>query len=242
MAMLSTGVGPKGLPAFLRGVFVKQLNFFGLCLIGSLTLGASAALAAPEISVIRAKGQNAVVRFPKDVVPEKGKKFFISTTQPEAEEMDSEDVASGGGSRDHRISLNLTSALKGGFVFALSGDFGFNMGSVEFGPEVMLARASSVDPDDATQSISTTSFRIGAFTDINFIKNTPAETFVPALGIKAGFSKGNSIDVTGEIALKLFVLGQSSSAIRLAPFFTFTKETGGSTTQFGLNSALSVYF
>src|SRR5690606_5383022 len=86
------------------------------------------------------------------------------------------------------------------------------------------------------------SFGFGGFGEFNFTANRAPETFIPGLGVKATWNKGNTIGVTGYLFGKMFILGQSSTAITLAPEFAYTKVTGGSSTSFGLSGGLSTYF
>jgi hypothetical protein len=230
---------------------IRAFNYF-LSFALFITLAPTAlASKGGTITVKQVKGANAIVSFPKGMNPKVGGQYKVSPVGGEDEEMGgSDDGMSGGGGSGSRansigLAVDISKPKGSGLTFALAGSYGWNMGGFEFGPTLAFGRTSSPAVGSVAATSSTT-IGAGVFADVNFAENKAPETFVPALGISAGFNKaGDSTTITAgaEIALKLFVLGTSSSAIRLAPiYFDFSKQTSGSTYDLGLRAGLSVYF
>jgi hypothetical protein len=219
---------------------IRAFNYF-LSFALFVTL-APTALAAKggTITVKQVKGANAIVSFQKGMNPKVGGQYKVVPVVGDDEDMGgSDDGMSGGGGSGSRanlidLSVSATKPKGGDFTFSVAGKYGWNMGGFEFGPTLSFSKTAA------------TAFGAGVFADINFSENKAPETFVPALGINAGFAKaGESTTITAgaEVALKFFVLGTSSTAIRLAPiYFDFQKVTGGSSYNLGLRAGLSVYF
>jgi len=224
---------------------LKAFSFFSCVLVFStvLSLTANAAKRGTPVTIQKAKGQSAIVLFPKGTVPKAGAKYTLSTGDDGMGEDEGGDGEMGDGSnlsRENTIALSLDVSKASGTSLAMSLalDYGWNMGSFEVGPSVLFAKAG------------VTTFGGGVFADINFIENKGPETFIPAVGIRALFVKtgavapatgSTSIPVKGALVGKIFLL-KNSVALRVAPYFEFTKVTGGSTKSFGLDGGLQVYF
>jgi hypothetical protein len=229
---------------------IRAFNYF-LSFALFVTL-APTALAAKggTITVKQVKGANAIVSFQKGMNPKVGGQYKVVPVGGDDEDMGgSDDSMSGGASSGSRASLiglevDVTKPKGSSLTFDFSGSYGWNMGGFEFGPTLTFGKTATVDPVSG-DTTSATTFGAGVFADINFAENKAPESFVPALGIKAGFAKAGSTTITAgaEIALKFFALGTSSTAIRLAPiYFDFTKYSTGSSYSLGLRAGLSVYF
>jgi len=213
---------------------VKILLNFGF-IVGCLSFNSKTEAKSDVMIVRKAKGKNAIVQF-KTLAPKKGEKFSVSPAKAKGEDGeessgDEGDADSGGGgSRANTIALATNISVQGGFAMNVSSQFGWNSGGFEIGPVLNL-------------SVTSGTFGLlgGVFADINFAENkAPASTII-ALGLKATFDLGSkAFAITGGLPFKLFVLGNSTTAIRISPDVIMTFP--GASISFGLNGGLQVYF
>lgn len=152
----------------------------------SLAAFASVGHAADYLKVIKVKGKRGIVEFPSHLKFKDGQTIRIDDGIWKEKGLD------GNGKRDYSIALtasygqtSVTTDSSGVSQKVESGListallFGFNFRKYEFGPDVSYT-ISTVDGDQ------TTTARIGAFYQYNFIENKPGVEWVPFAG--AGLS------------------------------------------------------
>lgn len=202
----------------------------------------SSPVANSSVKVLKAKGSKAIVQFGSNVRPQNGDTYKLNLGG-NGDSMDLGDgsmeaapMTGGWGRRAYLIELN-SSVTKtvgaAGIGASFSAGGGFNLGSLEFGARLGFVKDSN--------------FSGGIFGAFNFVKNEAPETFIPGIGLKAGIAKpsgvtGITIDFGLSLFTKLFVLGQSSSAITIAIPFDFEKTAAGLGKSFGLSLGISTYF
>lgn len=111
--------------------------------------------------------------------------------------------------------------------FSLTGRFGWNHATYEFGP---LGGYAS----NATGSITSTIFRLGGWADYNMIANTPGEIFIYGLGGslslgQSDYGAGSKRDLMNVFAgpfVKWFPTG-SNAGFRIDLGYAYQKESGG---------------
>lgn len=111
--------------------------------------------------------------------------------------------------------------------FSVTGRFGWNHATYEFGP---LGGYAS----NATGSITSTLFRLGAWADYNMIANTPGEIFIYGLGGNLGIGQtdngaGNKRDLMDVFVgpfVKWFPTG-SNVGFRFDLGYIYQKQSGG---------------
>ena len=124
---------------------------------------------------------------PTAVLPQQNEKAHVSQ-----EQFSHYGTSASSKKRNHRLSLN-------GFIYpyfsddvtsfldaSLAVDYGYNLGSIEIGPFIILD--FTLDYEKGLQFYSDDSDVIfGAFAEFFFIKNTTDHSFVPAIGLEVGY-------------------------------------------------------
>lgn len=144
-----------------------------LLLFTALLTTLSSTAWAQKIRVSKVKGNQAVVEFSGGRL-EAGQAYEISSE---------EFTESSSSVRNHLVSvgvslLNTKSDAAGATTdteFILAGKFGWNKGTLEFGPQ---ASYSSV----GNGNLTVTTLKVGIFGDYNMIPNTPGDTFIYGVG------------------------------------------------------------
>jgi hypothetical protein len=134
---------------------------------------------------------------------------------------------------------------------ALTGFYGWNKKTMEYGPRFTLARSSS---KVGNTSSSSTTFGLGAFFDYNFSPNVPGKEMLYALGAtfdylssstSGGGKSTSTMDFFVGPGLKWFPLG-NSVAVRGDAGLEYARSGSGSTTTTGttflVRGGLQVYF
>lgn len=178
-----------------------------------------------EIKVRKVNGQKAVVQFSKEIVPQVDQVYSLSVdkSKKEAMVMPSEtsdipplSIRADARSNFIKISNAMPFVLGIGGTFSVTTDFeyGWNNGYFEIAPSLGLDTKASF------------TFSLGLAADFNFVENVPTKVFVPAFTVKGAYKKGNSFGFGAGLAGKLYILGESQSAIRLALRFDGDKTHG----------------
>ncbi|WP_413942890.1 hypothetical protein [Bdellovibrio sp. HCB-162] len=212
-------------------------------LLALTVLTFSSASFAQKIKVRRVKGNQAVIEFSGgslqsgqvyELAPDEFADSSVSTT-----------------SRKYVIALSASlmntksdaAGAQNETDLSLTGKFGWNFGSYEFGP--LLTYAS-----DQVGSITTTSYKVGGFADYNLISNTPGEAFLYGIGGTASIgqidggsgSKRDLMDFFVGPFVKWFPTG-SNVGFRLDVGYIYQKQSGGvgsEATISGLASAVGI--
>ena len=184
-----------------------------------------------EIKVLKAAGHKALVEFPASITPTKGSSYALGSATG---------GGGGSGSREYRLGLSagFTKPIPGSSTLSLAPEFGWNMGSFEAG---LRAALGSVAAGTTTSS----SLSFGGFFDFNFVKNHAPETFVPGLTASFDFttSAGSSyMTFGGGVFGKLYILGLSSTAIRLDLDFLMSVISGSLSKTLKFGGGLATYF
>lgn len=200
---------------------------------------------AQKIHVTKVKGNQAVVEF-------SGGRLQPGQTY----EINSEDLSETTSSaRNHLVAVGMTflntksdaTGATSDTELSLSGKFGWNRGSVEFGPQASYA-------SQGNGSVTATVLKIGAFGDYNVLANVPGEAFIYGLGGSFDLGQldsgaGTKTDLMGFLVgpfAKWFPTG-SPVGFRLDGGYIYQKASGGATsdrTVTGLsgNISLIAYF
>jgi len=172
-----------------------------LCLVLGLFLGAmsfSSSSFAQKIKVKKIKGNQAIVEFPASSPLQPGRVYELNSVDDMGTSQDSDSE-----SRNHVIALSFSFAsYKSNTVGATndslitgSGKYGWNLGSVEFGPVVSVQT-------ETTSGLTSTSLLGGVFGDYNLIPNSSGEIFIYGLGAIVDFgtaSNGQGTNTTTEV-------------------------------------------
>jgi hypothetical protein len=207
---------------------------------------------AQQVKVVKAKGQNAIVQFQRGNVPKEGQTYYLSTQAPDSsfgadDGMgplgDGSGHGAAAGGRDYKMGLSFFAGKEAGalgpnsaggtgtFGFGLTVRPGFNLaGLFELGPVLSISRVGAIN------------FMFGGFLEVNFIENRAGAAFVPGLGLQGTFSKGGTISMDGTLFGKIFVLGNSSTCLRVDAGAQMTMLKGASNIGFGLGGGLEAYF
>lgn len=226
-------------------------------LIALLVIGSGSLCFAQQAKVIKVKGQQAIVQFPKGVTPSVGQSIDVGGGGGGFE---SDSGSHGGGStgpRDHLLgisgSLSMLNRSTSGSgtsasatIFKLDGRYGWNEKIMEYGP---LASFEMQSGDASTKS---TTIRIGGFFDYNLVPNVSGADLVYGAGGEAYFGQqkpdvGDSYTLMGFAAGgfgKWFLL-KNTAALRGDVQFEYDRYSSSITiTYMGLVAkvGLSVYF
>jgi len=136
--------------------------------------------------IIKVKGQQAIVQFPPGITPTVGETL---STGGSSAPVDNGAGSHGSGSRDHSLTLlvndlGVYSSSAGGSrtIFDLSGSYGWNMHTMEFGPIVTINYVSKPGETDRTLTG-------GGFFDFNFVPNVVGQSLIYGVGAQAQFGQ-----------------------------------------------------
>lgn len=201
-----------------------------------------------KAKVIKVKGLQAIVQFPKGSEPEPGQIIDLGGGgdggdghETSADFGGSGRIAGSTGPRHHLLGVSgvfgaLNTSISGGgsstntTLFNVEGRYGWNAGEMEYGPLAAIAYTSAAGS-------SVTALSGGGFFDYNFVPNTVVNEFVYGIGGEASFgrstpSTGTSSTVMGFDAGgfgKWFILG-TPTALRTDLVFRYSQTTTGSLT------------
>lgn len=200
--------------------------------------------AAQEVKVLKTKGKRAIVQFPSEAPPA-GTTLQVLVTHGDNDEEAAPDESTPQVSAPRDYFISLSSDITKSFVtgssvsFNFAGSFGWNLGMIEIGPSLSFGKSDTADPN----------FGGGVVFDWNFaIPNNPTNSFVPGLGLKLNAADGGqtTIGFDAGFFMKLFVLRQSSSAIRLDFLYDLSRVSVASfattTNSFKCMLGLETYF
>ncbi len=232
---------------------VKSVRLRDICLLGGVFFvfaGAGEAL-AETVRVEKVKGNQAVIRLPQGMRVESGQELQVGSSVGSSGRMP---ATSGSGGREHKIggsaeisSISSSSSSGGTSTSAttigVTGTYGWNTGTWEYGPEISLIMISS--------TTSTTYYSLGGFVDYNLTPNVAGQDFIWGAGGSAGINStsGGSTSSSGMNFFaggfnKWFPLGH---AVSLRTDLGLSYSQSGSTvkiTQTGLlaKAGFEVYF
>jgi hypothetical protein len=204
---------------------------------------------AQEAKVIKVKGQQAIVTFPSGVKPQVGQTIDLGgggvTGDAEA--------GVGTGSRNHTLALSgefsiLNSNSNTTTALAVTGRYGWNQETLEFGPIATLGYSSS-------PNLSSRTIQGGGFFDFNFTPNKSGVRGVMGATADAQFgqvaSKVASNPEVSSTVMEFFVGGvykyfgfADNVAVRGDAGLQYNRLTSGSTTttETGLMTRLGLQF
>lgn len=208
-----------------------------------LTLSCGSISFAQEAKVIKVKGQQAIVQFPKGHKPYAGETIDLSGGG--GGDAGGAGTTGGGGStgpREHSIgaaaeisSISSSNNVKGSSststtTIALEGRYGWNAVTMEYGPLAALSRTS-------TDSGSSMTLKAGGFFDYNLVPNTAGAEMVYGLGAEAYVgqtspSSGDSATLMGFAGggfLKWFLL-KTPTAFRGDLQYQYDRSSAGQVT------------
>lgn len=168
-----------------------SLGTLGLATVVLFSLGANAQTA----KVVKVSGKKAIVQFPDDARPRVGQTIDLSGGG-------GGDMGGGGGGGSRATIIGGSAALSslsagGGSSttqLEVSARYGWNNGTMEYGPLGALTYASSTGSSSRV-------IAAGGFFDYNLVENTPGNDLVYGLGAQASFASTSrtpgSAEVTG---------------------------------------------
>lgn len=221
----------------LRSIFDRHsINCMKHLLVALLVFGSVSSAFAQQAKVIKVKGNQAIVQFPKNSPPSVGQTIDLSGGSRESSR------SGGGGSTGPRnnsigvsaviASLSTSNNVRGSAstsvtTIEIAGRYGWNAETMEYGPLGSVSRIS-------TDGGSATTIKVGGFFDYNLVPNTTAVDMVYGLGAEASIgqsspSQGDSASTMGFAGggfLKWFLLG-TSTAFRGDLQFFYERSSAG---------------
>lgn len=206
----------------------------------TLVFASPAALSAEAI-VIKSKGRQAIVQFSGDYAPKTGQRIEVGPLSESSSRMSND--ADSNNRRRHLIALsaNLSSlsvastsgsntSTTSSTNIGLTGQFGWNLETIELGPLLSLSYRGS-------GSAGTTTFSGGAFLDYDLLPNVPTADVVAGFGgqlfagrsSSSGGNLSSSFGVLGGGQLKWFCLSHQA-ALRLDALADYERGSGTITT------------
>lgn len=196
--------------------------FYFLTFVASSTLLLQTEKAeAASLKVLKTRNNQAIVEIPDEMTVKVGDTIKIDdgseapsnnnddSLELSFDELESNSLANG--SRGNYLSLTagFPLVLSGGpdFSFALTGGFGWNLGSIEFAPELTLGYSNNF------------LMGLGVNADLNLVENKVGTTFVPGFTAGGSFSMSNgsaAMSFVGGVVGKFFLFKTSPTAIRLS--------------------------
>lgn len=205
---------------------------------------------AQKIKVKRVKGNQAVVEFSGGTL-ENGRVYELNADEFGGTTTLPSDLSA---SRKYSISVGFrlsnsksdATGAQNETDIQMSGRFGWNTGTIEFGP---LGTYSY----DQAGNITSTAFTVGGFADYNIIPNIPGEIFLYGLGGQGSFGQADNGAGTKQDLISVFVgpnvkwfPSGREFALRFDGGYEYKKLSSGNAdatvTGLGLNVELMAYF
>jgi hypothetical protein len=157
----------------------------GICLLGSLFLLSTGAAKAEIVHVEKVKGNKAVIRLPVGMRVESGQELQVgaSSRLPASKGSEGREHKIGGTAEISSLSSSNGTTSTNSTTIGVSGTYGWNTGTWEYGPQFLLTMLSS--------STSMTIYAIGGFVDYNLTPNMPGVDFLWGAGGSAGLNSSS---------------------------------------------------